>query len=105
MINIKKDLPNSVLLTFSKKNFDVADILEEVGNHGTKKTDYICEAIRFYYKNKNRFLNAAPLFNEQELDKRVQHLVYKYLSEYQKKFENQAKFDISEINKSDLEDD
>lgn len=44
-------------LTFSKKNQDVKKILEEkTEDPSIRVTDYICECIRFYEKNKNNFI-------------------------------------------------
>lgn len=41
-------------LTFSKKNEDIRDlIIEKREKKGFILTDYICDAIRFYEKNKN----------------------------------------------------
>ncbi|AGK96608.1 hypothetical protein [Clostridium pasteurianum] len=100
MIVIKKEIGNSVLVTFSKKNSDVIKILDEVSSSGTKKTDYICEAVRFYYYHKD-----SNVLNKSGLEKEVRELVYKYLEEYQVNNKKSNAFDISGISKSDLEDD
>lgn len=41
---------NPVTLTFSKKNEDVYYILKEIAKDGTKKTEYICNAVRAAYR-------------------------------------------------------
>lgn len=49
-------------LTFSKKNEDVKEILD---NKSEKKgfifTDYVCEAIRFYEKNKDKNIGTNDI--------------------------------------------
>lgn len=97
------------MLTFSKKNSDVADILEEISKGGIKKTDYVCEAVRFYYHNKNK-LQTVSLFDDAALDIKVKKLVYKYLHEFQgegKKCKTGSAdtFDFSGISAEDLKDD
>lgn len=104
MIVIKKEIGNSVLVTFSKKNSDVIKILDEVSSSGTKKTDYICEAVRFYYYHKDsNVLNKS--IDKSDLKNEVRKLVYKYMEEYKSNNKKLNAFDISGISKSDLEDD
>ncbi|KZL88422.1 hypothetical protein [Clostridium magnum] len=47
--------PGSLMLTFSKKNIDIRNLLEDKKSEdeGFIVTDYICESIRFYEKYKN----------------------------------------------------
>ena len=104
MIVIKKETGNSVLVTFSKKNSDIVKILDEVSRSGTKKTDYICEAVRFYYYHKDSNISNKSI-DKSELEKEVRELVYKYMKEYYDNNKRSNAFDISEISKSDLEDD
>lgn len=61
-------MPNSnqgggYTLTFSEKNKDVREILAEKKRQKIVITDYICEAVRFYEKNKNK--NLADEIKEQ----------------------------------------
>ena len=41
-------------LTFSRKNQDVREMLEEEKKNGAIISDFICEAIRFYVQNRNQ---------------------------------------------------
>lgn len=47
--------PGSLVLTFSKKNIDIRNLLENKKSNDETfiVTDYICESIRFYEKYKN----------------------------------------------------
>ncbi|MFL1471509.1 hypothetical protein [Paraclostridium bifermentans] len=45
------------MLTFSKKNQDVRDIIEDELKTGIKFPDYICNAVRFYEKYKDYDFN------------------------------------------------
>lgn len=95
---------NPVLLTFSKKNSDVKDILDEISLDGTKKTDFICDAVRFYYKYKN---SSKAFMNEEALEKKVEQLVHKYISKQEKEScpTEDTNINISSLKASDLEDD
>lgn len=46
----------SFTFTFSKRNFDIRQLIEHKAENepGFVKTDYFCEAVRFYEKNKNK---------------------------------------------------
>lgn len=48
-------------LTFAAKNEDVRKILVECKNKKIVLTDYICNAIRFYEKNKEKLTNNNSL--------------------------------------------
>lgn len=104
MISIKNEILKPVSLTFSKKNMDVADILDKVSKDGTKKTDYICEAVRFYYEHGGINTHVVEI---KEMEEQFKVLFYKYMEVYQ--IENNVSsnniFDTSNISKSDLEDD
>lgn len=105
MISIKKETFKPVLLTFSKKNLDVANILEEISKDGTKKTDYICEAVRFYFahgKSQNQI--PAADFNFEE---RFKELFDKYMQIYlsENSITKNTLLDLSGISKTDLADD
>ena len=47
--------PGSLVLTFSRKNMDIKNLLEtkKLNNETFVATDYICESIRFYEKYKD----------------------------------------------------
>ena len=83
---------------------DVANILDRVSKDGTKKTDYICEAVRFYYYHKDH-LSGAAAFDDEALDKKVKELVNKYMNESQNEKSSTSNINLSGISKSDLEDD
>lgn len=56
------DKPDGGLtLTFAAKNEDVRKILVECKNKKIVLTDYICNAIRFYEKNKEKLTNNNSL--------------------------------------------
>ncbi len=107
VISIKNELSKPIFLSFSKKNYDVAEILNKISKDGIPKTDYICEAVRFYFNNKN--LNSS--FSKIELEDMVKKMVYKYLNEYLKSnstFNTEDKINLpqdSNITAADLEDD
>lgn len=105
MISIKNEILKPVSLTFSKKNLDVADILDEISKDGTKKTDYICEAVRFYYEHGG--INNTNSLRVEELEGKFKELFYKYMGIYQNenKVPKDTIFDLAGIDKSDLEDD
>jgi len=51
---------DAMTLTFSRKNKDVYDFLEESKkDKGFVATDYICEAVRFYNANKGSINNIS----------------------------------------------
>lgn len=97
-----------ITLSFSKKNIDIREILNEVSEQtGIKKTDYICEAVRFYYNNKDNVKNDSGLSkNEVEhmleslLDKKLEKLLIDKDIKISKE-----QVDISDISKDDLGDD
>ena len=94
-----------ILLTFSKKNQDVYNILKEVCKSGIKQTDYICEAVRFYYKHKDK-IEIRNSIDESK----IKELVFKYMDMYvESKGNLQIKstsiFDTSNLTAKDLEDD
>lgn len=100
---MKSEILKPVHLTFSKKNLDVANILEKVSKDGTKKTDYICQAVRFYFA-RCKSENPAADFNFEEKFKK---LFYKYMEIYlsQNDTTKSTLLDLSGINKTDLADD
>ena len=57
-------------LTFSKKNQDAKNFIDQRKSEGQKFTDYVCEAVRFYEKHK-----------EKGLDQQIEEIVDKKLNE------------------------
>lgn len=70
--------PGSLVLTFSKKNGDIRNLLEDKKSKDETfvTTDYICESIRFYEKHKN-----SIAFNDLQV---VQKLIDDRLKEFMK---------------------
>lgn len=101
---IQSELLKPVLVKFSKKNTDVADILNEISKDGTKKTDYICKAVRFYYRY-GEMNKPSPM--AEDLEEKFKELFYKYMGIYQNEntIHSNNIFETCNISKSDLEDD
>jgi len=97
-------------LTFSKKNKDVKTHLDELKSNGVIITDYICEAIRFYEKNKDNNWDKKQIDNK-EIETMISEKVKQLLSEYNKNTEptlNQygsLEDNLEYINDEDLEED
>ena len=49
----------SFTFTYSRRNLDVKELIEQKAENEDNfvRTDYFCEAVRFYEKNKNNFGN------------------------------------------------
>lgn len=102
---MQNEILKPIHLTFSKKNLDIADILNEISKDGTKKTDYICQAVRYYYNSKS-ILKNQDLINDTAFEEKFQVLFYKYMDRYISEHDiRSASFDISEITREDLADD
>lgn len=55
-------------LTFSKKNQDAKEILDKIKQEDkVKVTDYICECVRFYEKNKNKVSSRSSVIDEEKI--------------------------------------
>ncbi|MCR3758905.1 hypothetical protein KYB31_07865 [Clostridium felsineum] len=94
-----------ILLTFSKKNQDVYKILKEVCKNGVKQTEYICEAVRFYFKNKDEMSIGSSVDKSE-----IKDLVFKYIAMYAEGKENEqikapSVLYTSSLTAKDLEDD
>lgn len=60
---------NAITVSFAKKNKDVLELLEAYKKDSSfVQNDYICEAVRFYEKNKDREFNTI---NKDEIRKLV----------------------------------
>lgn len=68
--------PGSFVFTFSKKNEDVKTILDKKKKLDVNfvKTDYICDAVRFYEKHKNNF-NSTSSLNEDDVKRIVNEIL------------------------------
>lgn len=68
------------MLTFSKKNQDVRDIIEDELKTGIKFPDYICNAVRFYEKYKDYdFNNTNKNISLMNIDNLVEKKVIEIL--------------------------
>ena len=64
-----------VALTFSKKNEDVKEIIEKYKDEMGRAfiaTDYVCEAIRFYEKNKNKITTYEKKSLKKLIEKEIE---------------------------------
>ena len=91
-----------ITITFAPKNDDVRKILVKYKEQNMVLTDYICDAIRFYEKNKMQYSNNKDNIEIKELIK----------AEIDKALKNISLTDLNQIQKVkvnenivDLEDD
>lgn len=104
-------IDKGITLTFAKKNFDVKDILKEKKANGIIITDYICNAIRFYEKNKD---NVNSSIDINKIERMIEEKIEQALKDY-KNIDKEAVItneikdeyleDIDDINDDDLGDD
>lgn len=98
-------------LTFAKKNSDVKYILDNEKEKGTIITNYICEAIRFYYCNKDAIdINISNDDIESIIAKKVNEILKDKLgSNLEENITEESKnYDLEDdtfIDDSDLEED
>jgi len=107
---------DAVTLSFSKKNEDVSKILQEykANLNSFNQNDFVCEAIRFYVKNKDKsFSNLNEERVKKIIDERFEdfrkELLGKELSldleQEKEKFDNKLLEGNINIDASLLEDD
>lgn len=108
MPNIKQG--GGYSLTFSKKNKDIKTQLDTLKRNGVTITDYICEAIRFFEKNKNNDFEKSQI-NSKDIEIIIEKKVKQMLSEYNGNVDLQIKQqrlledNLENINDEDLEED
>lgn len=69
----------TILLSFSEKNKDVRDLIENRDLSKFKQnTDYICNAIRFYENYKDIDIDNNSTLNEAEIEQVMLKLLKKY---------------------------
>lgn len=91
-------------LTFSKKNQDVKEHLDKLKNDKVIITDYLCEAVRFFEKNKNLELKSG-LIDHIDIDKIIEEKIkVLMLNTKNGKEEISIEKEINEENKHSLED-
>ncbi|WP_039237500.1 hypothetical protein [Clostridium sp. K25] len=63
--------PNTLTVSFSKKNLDVKNLIDSKKEQieGFEHSQYICDAIRFYEENKNKTFDST--INADEIRKLV----------------------------------
>ena len=107
-------------LTFSKKNQDVKDHLDDLKKKKVVITDYICEAIRFYEKNKNMEIKST-IADYKDIDRIIEEKIKMLIGSYSQGNEekaitedvtensiNEKQYDLEDgsgIDDSDLEED
>lgn len=96
-----------ISLTFSKKNEDVYYILKDIAKDGTKKTEYICNAVRFFYENQDNVNRTTRNTSDvSSLNKEViEDIVAKKVAEILNNSITEQTIDISDIDDKDLADD
>lgn len=93
-----------VLLTFSEKNRDVYNLINNRDFREFKQhTDYICNAIRFYESYKNKIEKNNVSIEDDILEKKVLKILEKY-SVKNSKYENNGDENKKEILKNIEED-
>lgn len=70
-------LDKGLTITWAKKNYDVKDILKIKKDEGIKLTDYVCEAIRFFEKNKD---SISSNFDIKMIEELVDRRIREYLN-------------------------
>lgn len=67
--------PYSFTFTYSKRNTDVRDLIEDKKKYDKNfvTTDYMCEAVRFYEKNKDKITSTG--LNEEDVKRIVNNLL------------------------------
>lgn len=58
-------------LTFAQKNMDVKKVLDDKKENKVKITDYLCDAVRFYEKNKNNINKNRNGLSAEEIEKLI----------------------------------
>lgn len=97
-------------LTFSKKNRDIKEHLDLLKKNNVTITDYICEAIRFFEKNKDNDFKESQI-NSKYVEDIVERKVSQILSGHNKDIElsigTQEHFEdnLDSIKDVDLEED
>lgn len=92
-------------LTFAKKNQDVKEHLDKLKSEKVVITDYICEAIRFYEKNKNNEYNLNAI-DASVIDKMIEDKIKILLGDsFNPKQENELSITSLEDNLEGVDDD
>lgn len=94
-------------LTFAKKNQDVRNHLDELKANKVVITDYICEAIRFYEKNKSK--TTSDTIDSSILDRMIEDKI-KVLMENnfifnQESIETSLEDNLDDVSDDDLDED
>lgn len=95
-------------LTFAKKNLDVKELLDEFKKNKVVITDYICEAIRFYEKNKDKNLNSNaidPLMLDKMIEDKIKLLMENNFTKNNESSVLNLEDNLDYVSDSDLEED
>lgn len=93
-------------LTFAKKNQDVRNHLEKLKANKVTITDYICEAIRFYEKNKSKTTSDTidPSLLDRMIEDKIKILIGNNFTSNQDDVES-LEDKIGNISDGDLDED
>lgn len=92
-------------LTFSKKNEDVRELLEEKKQkRGFVLTDYLCQAVRFYEENKGKEINNNSIDIESLVRKEMEKIIKNIPGEKERSAERAADLEDN-LENVDIEDD
>lgn len=91
-------------LTFAKKNQDVKEHLDKLKSEKVVITDYICEAIRFYEKNKNNESNLNAI-DASVIDKMIEDKIKILLGDSFNPKQNELSITSLEDNLEGVDDD
>lgn len=99
-------------LTFAKKNQDVKEHLDTLKENKVVITDYLCEAVRFFEKNKNIELQSNTIDHakiESMIEEKIKVLMNKNIQENEKKLIDEDTLGLEEgleyINDDEIEED
>ena len=96
----------SFTFTYSRRNLDIKELIDNKAKNepGFVKTDYFCEAVRFYEKNKDKENNFSEDYFKALITAMLQNNLNVNTNPVQEKLTNQV--DISNnVDLDDIEDD
>lgn len=104
---------NGYTLSFSRKNQDVKEMLEEQQKNGAIISDFVCEAVRFYIRNKDKInnnYNSNNNFNSlniNDLKSLISEQIREEIKSAMDKDNNKVNNleDVNSLNSIDLEED
>lgn len=106
MPNVKQG--GGYTLTFAKKNQDVKEHLDKLKKEKVTITDYLCEAVRFYEKNKDKNKSEInPKILEKMIEDKIKLLINSndITTNAEKSSVYNIEDNIDNVSDDDLEDD